>query len=86
MPTWKAARTTGFDRLAARRTALASAKSSSRLKASPPARCFAYLMAVLANTKRTIRLFYAAVGCSAFALTGHFEFSVKKQTALWALN
>lgn len=53
---WKAARLAGFDNLAATRTALGSVKCSSSLKASPPAGCFAYLIAVLADTKRTIKV------------------------------
>lgn len=32
-------------------------------------------------------MFFTAVGCSVFTLTGHFEFSVKKkQAAIWAVN
>lgn len=46
----------GFDSLAAMRTALRSVKCSSSLKASLPAGCFAYLIAVLADTKRTIKV------------------------------
>ena len=56
MPIWKKARMAGFDRLAAMRTALGSVKCSSTLKASAPVRCFVYLIAVLANTKRTIKV------------------------------
>ena len=55
MLVWQKARMAGFDRLAATRTALGSVKCSS-LKASLLARCFAYLIAVLADTKHTIKV------------------------------
>lgn len=43
-------------RRVAMRAALGSVKCSSSLKASPAAGCFAYLVALLADTKRTIKV------------------------------
>lgn len=69
MPVWKKARMAGLDSLAAVGMALGSVKCSPSLKASLPATCFAYLIAVLANTKGTIKV-HNGFHCSAFTLTG----------------
>lgn len=70
-------------RRVAMRAALGSVKCSSSLKASPAAGCFAYLVALLADTKRTIKVrsCFSLLLAAVFTLTGHFEFSVKKASS-----
>lgn len=63
MPVWKKVRMAGLDSLAAMGMVLGSVKCSPSLKASPPAACFSYLIAVLANTKRTIKVHYVFHCC-----------------------